>query len=181
MELTKSQIDTALPKVKEGLAKYQTIQALYKGTNVNSDRDFQRKFNHFYRVRRGQEWQKPFYELLEKAKHQDLTFEGILEELTRLTGRLEASFSSKLLATAFPEKPVIDSVVLNNLALKLPYSGAKDRKQTIVKVFDKLENKLLEILNSEIGIYLVEKFNTMYPKSGITNIKMLDLVLWQTR
>jgi len=181
MELTKSQIDIALPKVKEGLAKYQTIQALYKGTNINSDRDFQRKFNHFYRVRRGQDWQKPFYELLEKAKYQDLTFEGVLEELARLTGRLEASFSSKLLATVYPDKAILDSVVLKNLGLKLPYAGAKNRQQKIVSVFEALDDKLVELLKSEIGDYLVDRFTAMYPKSGITKIKMLDLVLWQIR
>ncbi len=80
-----------------------------------------------------------------------------------------------------PDKAILDSWVLKNLGLNLPNASSKNRKQKIVNVFETLESRLLEILNSDIGVYLVDRFTAMYPKSGITKIKMLDLVLWQIR
>jgi hypothetical protein len=101
--------------------------------------------------------------------------------LSNATGRLEASFSSKLLATANPNRAVLDSFVLKNLGLKLPYASAKNRQIRIVNVFQELEEKLIAILGSEIGKYLVKSFIVMYPQAEITETKMLDLVLWQIR
>jgi hypothetical protein len=51
---------------------------------------------------------------------------SIDEELHRTTGRCEASFASKLSATIGPTMPVIDSVVLRNLNLRLPPSGSSN-------------------------------------------------------
>ncbi len=39
----------------------------------------------------------------------------ILSEIFKNTGRVEASFASKLYATLYPDYPFIDSIVLNNL------------------------------------------------------------------
>ena len=55
----------ALPRIAPGLAKYQRIQARLYETDLRVDRDFQRAFNGFYRVRRGADWQQVFYALLE--------------------------------------------------------------------------------------------------------------------
>ena len=181
MELSTESIDLALPKVDVGLKKYLAIQDSYRDTVVDTDREFQKRFNHFYRVRRGSDWQKSFYKLLEDAKNNDYAFSEILDKLSNSTGRLEASFSSKLLATSNPNKAVLDSVVLKNVGLKLPYASAKNRKERIVGVFNELDENLNKLLDTHDGKYLVDSFNTMYPYADITNIKKLDLVLWQTR
>lgn len=181
MELSIESIDLALPKIEIGLNKYLAIQNGYRNTAVATDREFQKRFNHFYRVRRGVDWQMPFYELLEEAKNNDYSFSDILDILSSRTGRLEASFSSKLLATSNPDKAVLDSIVLKNLGLKLPYASAKNRKELIVSVFNELDESLNNLLDTKAGKYLVSSFDHMYPHSDITNIKKLDLVLWQTR
>jgi hypothetical protein len=71
-------------------------------------------------------WQEVFYGLMARAKHQDLPFHEVLHALHDATGRHEASFASKLVATFDPSKPVIDAVVLKNVGLRLPpYAAAQ--------------------------------------------------------
>ncbi len=129
--LTKEQIQKALPKIKKGLDKYLWIQSEVIKRDVSKDEEFQRKFSYFYRITpyRNKDWQKEFYSVLQECKKGDDSFEVILSTLHKKTSRLEASFASKLKATITPEMPVIDSVVLKNLRLKLPYSYQKTEKR----------------------------------------------------
>jgi hypothetical protein len=108
-------------------------------------------------------------------------FAEVLDSLHRTTGRFEASFASKLLATIDPNMPVIDSVVLRNLNLRLPASGSRQRIARIQEIHSRLVTCFKEFLTTEMGRYLVERFRDEYPAANITEIKMLDLVLWQTR
>lgn len=139
------------------------------------------QFNGFYRVRRGQDWQDKFYDLLEAKKGQTVPFAEVLDTLHRTTGRYEASFASKLLATIDPRMPVIDSIVLRNLNLRLPAASSKQRIERIQEVHSRLVTCFEEFLSTEMGRHLVERFRDAYPAANITEIKMLDLVLWQTR
>jgi hypothetical protein len=107
--------------------------------------------------------------------------ENVLHGLHETTGRWEASFASKLLATADPTAPVIDSVVLKNVGLRLPTSTSRDRGTRIVAVHRTLGAMLQEFLTTRNGVYLLERFRAAYPHADITAMKMLDLVLWQTR
>ena len=115
IEISRGQIGVALPKVQEGLDLYLRLQA-----QVASDRSVwedrcRRRFNHFYRVRRGGAWQDAFYGLMGRAAKEQLQFRAVLDLLHMKTDRYEASFVSKLIATLNPNLPVIDSVVLKNL------------------------------------------------------------------
>jgi hypothetical protein len=77
--------------------------------------------------------------------------------------------------------PVIDSIVLKNLKLKLPYSYDKEREIQILKIYQTLVKEFSLFLKTETGKYLVEQFTKEYPTSKISKTKMLDLILWQTR
>ena len=57
-----------------GLEKYLGIQARLRECDVRIDVEFRRRFNGFYRVRRGAAWQDAFYGLLERAKAEPSTF-----------------------------------------------------------------------------------------------------------
>jgi hypothetical protein len=120
--LEKAQIDTAVPRLNTGLNQYLWIQTNRHTTDIRSNLLFRRRFNHFYRVRRGLEWQDHFFDLLESKKTKQTQFFEVLDALHKATNRYEASFASKLLATIDPSMPVIDSIVLRNLNLKLPPS-----------------------------------------------------------
>jgi hypothetical protein len=181
--LTKPQIEVALPKVAQGLAQYRWLQANLKIVDVRASPLFRARFNHFYRVRRNHEWQNMFYEILESLKEEGQTveFSFVLISLFQATDRFEASFASKLLATINPGMPVIDSVVLRNLSLRLPYPHSIDRLERTLELHAKLRLSFLEFLESENGRYLVKRFLERYEGDEVTETKMLDLVLWQSR
>lgn len=182
-DITKN-IDDILPKVRKGLEKYLCIQDMLYIGNISRHRLFQKRFNGFYRIRRGKEWQRVFYELLEFYKDKKINFEDILYKLYKKTGRVEAAFASKLVATINPEMPVIDRVVLNNLKYRLPRGGSISNQIRIKKtneLYRTLIRDFKECLQSAAGKNLVKRFKKEYPRVKITKVKMLDFVLWQSR
>ena len=181
ISLNKKQIDMAIPKVKIGLEKYLWLQNEVVKRDVSTDRDFQKRFNAFYRVRRNKDWQKDFYKLLELNKKTKISLEEVLARLHKKVGRIEASFASKLVATINPDKPVIDKIVFNNLGLKLPTASTRDRNTIIIKQYDHLAKEFSDFLQTDNGKYLIQQFANNYPQSKLSEVKMLDLILWQTR
>jgi hypothetical protein len=182
VRLDKVAIDQALPRVAEGLRKYCALQATLATTDVAHDRGYQTAFNAFYRVRRGAAWRSAFFALLQQEKSRRQPFAKVLRALHAATGRVEASFASKLAATVDPDKPVIDSFVLKNVGLRLPPPGAIDvRLKKVEELHERLGSEYAEFLDAETGRYLVERFEASYPARPVTRVKMLDLVLWQTR
>jgi hypothetical protein len=184
INLTRTQIDAALPRVAKGVGQYVWLQANRDRSDLRSNGVFRRKFNHFYRIRRNKEWQDMFYELLESLKGKPARFPDVFAALHRATGRYEPSFASKPLATLDPDMPVIDSVVLRNVNLRLPAPGSKGRASRIHQVHSTLHSYFAAYLATEDGRYLVKRFRETYKDtdlSDLSEIKMLDLVLWQTR
>ena len=181
INLKKDQIDQALTRVEDGLKKYSALQGDFQNVDVFNNRDFQRRFNHFYRVRRNSEWQSQFYRLLEDKKKCGISFSEALRYIHEHTGRYEASFASKLVATIHPDKAVVDKFVLENADLKLPYTSAKNREAKIISVYNQLQDKFTVFLSTESGKYLINKFREKYSNVDITEMKMADLVLWQSR
>lgn len=182
ISLTKEQIDAALPKLDKGLKQYLWLQSrVAVAGQFHEDSEFRRKYNHFYRIRRASAWQNVFYGLMARAKKEHLQLHAVLDILRQSTGRVEASFASKLLATLNPSMPVIDSVVLKNLKMRLPSANETDRVLKICKLHQTLTDCFSRFLQSDNGMYLVSQFKEKYPHVEITETKMLDLVLWQTR
>ena len=181
--LDRKKIDEALPKVAPGLAKYLRImEFVAKDPRYYDDPDFRRAFNGFYRVRRSaQTWQPQFFALMARAKAQNFDFPRTLSELFAATGRVEASFASKLYATLHPNAPVIDSVVLENLGFKLPSATDPNRQAKVVGIHAALTNTFAGLLATAEGKYLIASFRTTYPKAAVKDEKALDLVLWQIR
>lgn len=181
LRLTTTQIGAAIPRVSVGLAKYVWLQNELPLRNVSTDGEYQRRFGGFYRVRRSSDWRTAFFEILERAKSSPVTFGEALRALHVATGRVEASFASKLVATLYPAQPVIDSVVLKNLGLNLPRAAASDRLAAIETLHCQLRTLYSEYLATEAGRDLILRFQQAYPRSYVTETKMLDLVLWQSR
>lgn len=177
----RSEIIAALPHVARGLEKYSWLQTQLPERDVSIDREFQRRFAGFYRVRRGSEWRRIYFDILQTHKSTGLTFSTALHQLARETGQVEASFASKLVASINPDEPVIDSVVLHNVGLQLPPPSAVDRLDRIVRVHAQLARWYKTQLGSSAGAALVRLFRECYPNAAITDTKALDLVLWQIR
>jgi hypothetical protein len=181
ISLNNAQIQKALSLISNGLERYLWIQGEFKKKDVTKNGEFQKIFNGFYKVRRNEDWRKKFYSLLEKNKNNYIEFKDILSDFYKKTGRMEASFISKLVATVNPRMPVIDKIVFKNVGLKLPYTKKRNRDLIIEEQYKILIKKYLFFLKTKEGVYLVKEFTKKYPKAKITKIKMLDLVLWQTR
>jgi hypothetical protein len=170
------------PASPVGLEKYCWLRDALHQVDVSQDREFQRRFNGFYRVRRNTAWQGRFYSLLEEQKTRRAPFSEVLRTLHAATGRIEVSFASKLTATTEPDQPVIDAIVLTNLGLRLKTTGtAWSRLMAAAALHELIASTYAEFLAGPEGRRLQERFRIAYPARDITPIKMLDLVLWQTR
>ena len=77
-----------------GLDKYAEIM---RGDPASPS--FQRAFNGYYRIRRNEEWRNSYYALFLRARTEGFDFSQIITALFQATGNVEASFSSKMLAT----------------------------------------------------------------------------------
>ncbi len=186
VKLTRKQILAAMPKVAEGLGKYLCLQAIvHGGPDLTQDPAFQKKYNGFYRVRRNERWRRMYFKLLEHERQQKKSarrsFQDVLEEIENQTKRVEASFASKLVATIDQLQPVIDSVVLANVGARLPQPSETNRMDTIGSMHAELATCYSAYLKSQEGMFLVRSFKSQYPKAKISEVKMLDLVIWQTR
>ena len=128
-----------------GLPRYIEIMA----GNPNKS-EFQRMFNGYYKVRRNENWQKEYYAIFTEAKKnpENYTFERILRKLHEKTRMIEASFSSKMLATIDPSKPIWDQYVLKNLGLQLKGKDAESKLKNAIDLYSKIEDWYNSYLNS---------------------------------
>ncbi|QCI13059.1 hypothetical protein E6B08_17525 [Pseudomonas putida] len=182
ISINANQLAVALPKVQPGLRKYSAIQVLVKGDITGfKDPILRRSYNGFYRVRRGQPWQSAYFDLMHQTRIQGHDFSKVLTALHQATGRYEASFASKLVATLDTTQPVIDSVVLKNLSCKLPAASSPNRVMDIVALHGDLKQNVQSFLATVEGRRLVAQFKASYPSHVISEEKMVDLVLWQMR
>ena len=144
--------------------------------------DFQRKYNSFYKIRRDQEWRNIYFSYFQKNKDNvNITFDEILDYLFKKTGNVEASFSSKMLATINPQMPIWDSYVLQFFGLKLEGESKEDRVQNAKELY----RQIVEIENKMLADAKVKKeikqFQSFFQKYNIPENKALDYMIWGYR
>jgi hypothetical protein len=175
-------IKHALKKAEPGIKKYLNIMNLINKVNVSQSEEFQKAFNGFYRMRqRPPIYYEKFYFFMAENKENSPSFEKTLRFIHEELGRVEASFSSKLVATINPDLPIWDTVVLKNLDLKAPAYYRKHRIAETISLYEEIKGWYKNYLETEEGKLLIELFDGQYPNIGITNIKKVDFVLWQIR
>lgn len=199
------EIDCVLKINKKDLNKILTKDKILKLTdyfyiqnnihNVSSI-EFRKRFNKFYYVNphRNLDWQKVYYSLLKNSVgKKDISYEKIISTLYKKTGRVEASFASKLVATLNMDMPVIDSVVLKYFKkqgckkiIMPPYSNTPKERTEKLSI---LHKNLIEIYNNflktkkgkEVIKIFRKNFKEIFPTEEISDIKIIDFILWQTR
>ena len=165
-----------------GLESYADIINFVRQTDVEKDVDFQRTFNAFYRVRRNEEWRKVYYHLFEELKHKTVCFEYIIRYMFEKTGNIEASFSSKMLATLHPDKPIWDRYVVENLGLKLGGKSKEEQLNNAISLYADIEMWYERFLKTEKAKECVKAFDEALPDySWISPIKKIDCFLWSIR
>lgn len=150
--------------------------------DISQNEEFQRTFNAFYIVRRNKEWRKIYYQIFEYAKTTMPSFGDVLHQLYDLTGNVEASFSSKMVATLNPQMPIWDRYVVQNLGIKVPLYGDSKRLDIIIKQYDEITAWYTEFLLSAKAHECIIKFDEVLPDyQWLSDVKKIDFFLWSIR
>ena len=152
-------------------------------TPASCDSDFQRLYNRFYRVRRNAEWQAVYYEIMQREKTSAvLSFEDILREMHERTGNVEASFTSKMIATLDPGRPIWDSIVLERLGLKLKGTTVQAKLVNAIGVYESIVGWYADYLAAEDAARNIALFDELLPDyAWLTPVKKVDFLLWSGR
>ena len=162
--------------------RYAYILKFYQDSSIVGDEEFQRKFNAFYRVRRGAEWRSVYYEIFARNKNSIQSFAEVLTELYERTGNIEGSFASKLLATIDPNLPIWDQYVLKNIGLKMSGTAKADRIKNAIELYSEMEKWYDAFLSSDDGKACIEEFDNCFPHYRyFSEIKKADFILWCSR
>ena len=165
-----------------GFDKYKQIMETVRTTDVSMDPVFQRAFNAFYRVRRNAEWRKKYYDLFETSKDSNPSFESIVRTMYETTGNIEASFSSKMIATINPDMPIWDRYVVQNLCLELKGKTKEDQLTCAVDLYDQIVSWYESFLKTENGRECLTEFNRILPGYvWMSDVKKIDFYLWSIR
>ena len=150
-------------------------------------KNFRKKYNAYFRVRRNEEWQLKYYEFMQEHRtDENLQFEDVIKYLNENcktkngNGCVEPSFASKLLAVINTSCPIWDSIVLENLNLKRYGNNGVDKA---IDGYKKLSDIYNEFINSEKGKEEIEKFKKYfrdcYSKiDEISDTKIVDCLIW---
>lgn len=180
-------IDEILDRITASkLNAYAHTQNRLQQVDVANDRQYQKTYNGFYRVRLPiAAAYSTYYTLIEQNKNNNnVSLQNILTKLLEVTGRVETSFGSKLLATVNPNVAPLDSVVLGHLNLCLPSSkGVSNfsRIQQCVDVHNNLVDQMNHLITLPQFLPLKRAFESRFPDYNFTDVKILDLLLWQYR
>ena len=165
-----------------GFDKYKQIIEMVRKTDVSSDSDFQRTFNAFYRVRRNAEWRKAYYDLFETAKDSNPSFESINRTIYEATDNIEASFSSKMLATINPDKPIWDRYVMQNLCLNVKGKTKEDQLECAVNLYAQMVSWYDAFLQTENGRSCIAEFDRTLPGYiWMSDVKKIDFFFFFMR
>ena len=165
-----------------GLDKYKYIMEQVKQIDISVDMDFQRIFNGFYIVRRNEEWRKTYYEHFESVKNATPTFESIITHLYESTNNIEPSFSSKMLASIYPDKPIWDRYVVQNLNIQLTGSTKQEKLESAITLYSEMEEWYANFLQTAKAKECIEVFDSVLPDyQWMSSIKKIDSILWSIR
>lgn len=187
IKLTKKEIDAFfkdrdLARWKKDVEVYAFLRE--KLSEADTTPEYKRRFNYFYQVRRNSAWREKFYALYFKhAKKGSTDFGKVLNALFIETGKVEASFASKFTATIDPSLPIIDRHVLSYIDRKLPPNGWSKEKRIahIIELHKEMKQEFeLFLKNTAPGRHLVARVSKQDGDKGISTMKMLDFVLWQS-
>ncbi len=163
-----------------GLDSYGEIMNCVRKTDVSSDLAFQRMFNGFYRVRRNAVWRDGYYRLFELVKQSgDYEFGYILDEIFQMTGNVEASFASKMLATLNPQMPIWDKYVMQNLGLEAPAQHDPNRMANTKARYAEIVNWYKIFLRTDNAKECLKQFDQVFPEyKWVSDVKKIDFFLW---
>lgn len=194
-------ISNALKKKSKGIKTYIELMKTIEKDELTPE--FKEEFKKFYGMKRckfSDSFYDKYFEYLDKNRkknnpnYKNIEYSDVITYLweTKSSNRVEASFSSKLLASINNEKPVWDANVFSRLKMTRTSSIKNKIKQiekTILKYEDlenEINNEFFNINNSNKAKNCIqifdETFNEIFDNKSdlkyITPIKKIDLILW---
>lgn len=182
MRDAKTVIETVLTARRHDIEKYAlTVEGIKKG-DITKDRAYQRNYNGFYRVRRGADWQKVYYEIFEREKNNEPHFDKILTEIYDRTGNTEMSFTSKMVHSIDTNKPIWDQYVLANLGLELKVYNPVKRINKAIELYSEIEEWYRDFIDTDEAHQWIQEFDkALNEYSWISDTKKIDFILWGMR
>jgi hypothetical protein len=134
-------------------------------------------------VRRNNEWRNKYFSYFEDNKdNKNICFSEIITYLYETTGNIEASFSSKMLATINQDRPIWDQYVLKNLGLELIGKNNIEKLQNAILLYDVIVRWYKDYMSTDNCKECLDLYNRNLPKySMISDIKKIDFLLWSNR
>ena len=184
--LTNSTVTKVIERML-GFEKYRAIMNLVHSVDISSNAEFQTLFNDYYDVRRNKDWREGYYQYFQSVKtNRNITFDAIIEHLyfNLKTNRgrpnpVEASFSSKMLATINPRMPILDSQVLNNMNLSISGETPEDKLTSAKSVYGDICDRYLKYIGSRDCIKAISVFDNYFPDyTELTMERKIDWFLW---
>lgn len=87
-----------------------------------------------------------------------------------------------MLATIFPEKPIWDRYVVQNLDIQLTGATKEEKLKNAIILYADMEKWYADFLESEKGKECISEFDRVLPDyKGISSIKKIDSILWSIR
>lgn len=170
-----------------GFEDYKTIISMVNSVDVSKCTDFQTAFDRYYRVRRNDAWRAKFYKYFESVKcDKDISFDAIIDyiydNMKTVQGNsnpVEASFSSKMLATIDTNKPILDSQVLKNMGLSIVGETPEKRLQSSKKAYKDICERFENYIGTVDCDEAVKLFDSYFPGcKGFSVCKKIDWFLW---
>lgn len=158
------------------------INSVRKNPALASTEDYQRKYNHYYRLRQ----QRPtfyaaYYSILRgvAAREVKLTLSTVIKQLFDECGAIHLSFCSKLMATASDEYIIYDSVVAKKAGLSPPSSPSKRTITEAVERYNDLLAQMKTFAATPAAEHCIIDFDQAFPAAaGFGKLRKLDLMLW---
>ena len=175
-----------------GFDKYKKIKEYVHSVDVSKSKDskdsFQTLFNSYYAVRRDETWREGYYEYFQCVKEDGrITFNAIIDDLYKKLktkdgkGHLvEASFSSKMLATINPKMPILDSRVLKNMGLSIKGNNPEEKLQSAKKVYKEIWSRYQKFIKTENCKTVISIFDIHFPdySAVMSDERKIDWFLW---
>lgn len=170
----------AKPKMLIGIERYRFIMEKVQRVDVSLDEEFQKTYENFYTLGRyPKEFRRDYFIYMERVKEIKPSFKETLSYFLKY-GTLEVSFSSKLVHTLNPEQPIWDrNVTDRHFGYKIPAYGTKDREKKIFDRYMRYKRDFFKYVASDDGKVVIRAFDEAFPKTGFTDLKKVDFVLWQ--
>ena len=187
-------IDRILDHIDEKLDIHTYLFLLnrVRKIDVTLDFDFQKEYCRYWRLfgaGLGHEFRSAYFELMERLKgesdHDIAEVTRILYEIpTNIKGKktLQFSFSSKLLHSLDPHKPIYDKMVAGFYNFPVPNhtKSYQDRLQSFLSFYNSLFAEYTNVLNKGSISQVMERFRCRFSIPAIyTDEKIIDTLIWR--